>query len=107
MKIKLKLQESVSEVNAFWHPAHERHVDQFSTATEPAGLWTTKEEIVRHLAAVNASGKAIRVKEYDIFDAVESIECAEAPLEIYAETGDGEPWRHNGTLVRKIPAGAV
>lgn len=91
-----------------YHPEHERHIDQFSTVTEPGGLWTTTDKVFEHLRAINSYRRKTGVEERKLGtpnDCVELIDFASAPLEIYIPTGDGEPWRHNGTLVKAVPYG--
>ena len=43
--------------------------------------------------------------ERDISTVIEDIVCAEAEVEIYDDVSSEEPWRHNGTLVKKVRYG--
>lgn len=91
-----------------YHPEHQRHVDQFDTVTEPGGMWTTTDKIVEHLNKINDIRRGLGVEERKFNtpdECVELIDFASVPFEIYTPTGDGAPWKHNGTLVKTIPYG--
>ena len=92
--------------NVKWHPEYtqdwgaglgERHF--------PAGLWIRKSEVLAHYESVNMDRRSIAMPERDISAVIEDIVCAEAEVEIYDDVSNEEPWRHNGTLVKKVSYG--
>lgn len=96
---------SASEIPVQWHPAVTRYCDQFTTYTAPSGLWTTVSKIKAKYGAVNAYRRANGIPERDLDAVVDGIECAEAEIEIYADSDQEDPYCHNGLLVKKIRRG--
>lgn len=92
--------------NVKWHPAYtqdwgavlgERHF--------PAGLWIRKSALLAHYESANMSLRSTAMPERDVSTVIEDIVCAEAEVEIYDDVSNEEPWRHNGTLVKKVRYG--
>ena len=54
---------------------------------------------------VNMSRRSTAMPERDVSAVIEDIVCAEAEVEIYDDVSNEEPWRHNGTLVKKVSYG--
>ena len=107
MKINILLADgSVSSVSAQWHPAVSKAAEPGQKILCPGSLWTTKDKIIEHLEKVNECRKEIHahLRDLSIRDKViQGICAAEAPLEIYVDTDDGQPWRHWGTLAKEVP----
>lgn len=107
MKINILLKDgTVSSVPAKWHPATSKTAEPGWQTLGPSSLWTTKSKIIDHLRKINESRKKMNVGLRDLSaedEVIQGISAAEAPLEIYADTDDGKPWRHNGTLIKEVP----
>lgn len=90
-----------------YHPGFERHVDQFGTVSEPEGLWVTEDDVYEHLLRTNGFRRrnGIPEREFDKRTCADLIDFAAAPFRVYVRTDDGEPWRHNGTLVKTVRYG--
>jgi hypothetical protein len=108
--MRLKLNDGTyTVIDAWYHPECEVGPNLDKTIRK-AGLWTTDVVVLSHLAKVNKFRKANYIEERDISEtnkALQLIECAEAPLEIYTLCGMKEPWRGTGTLIREIPYGRI
>ena len=88
---------SVSTLTAKWHP---------ETSAGPAGIYVTANAVREHVRRINdrrASYGCEMPLDAEKMIKSDGIVCAEAPLEIYDDTDDGEPYRHYGTLYRSIP----
>lgn len=107
MKIDILLSDgSVSSVSVKWHPAVAKAAEPGQKTVCPGSLWTTKSEIIKHLQNVNERRKGMNVGLRDLTaqdEIIQGISAAEAPLEIYTDTDDGQPWRHWGTLAKEVP----
>lgn len=108
MKIKITHEDgSKSYVEARWHPGFETGMIATGGKIRRApGLWTTADEVMKHLCLVNEYRRKYGVPERDLSDedrTFKGIIGAEAPLEVYRRTDDGEPWRHSGNLVKAVP----
>lgn len=92
-----------------WHPPFRRAVSQFDSVDEPGGLWTTTENVAKHLAKVNELRREMGVPGREFSspnEAAALIDSAAAPFDVYLPTEDGEPWRHNGVLAKSVPYGS-
>jgi len=106
MKIEILLADNtVTSVQAMWHGDTVSRTAPGQDVFRPGSLWTTKSKLIAHLEKVNRSRAKAGIEGRSVEAAVETALCAEAPLEVYVDTEDGEPWRHFGTLARKIPYG--
>jgi len=107
MKINiLNADDSVSSVQVEWHPECLKSLEPGQKTLCPGSLWTTKSRILEHYRRVNDVRRGLGAELRDLSDpdkAVAGIQFAEAQLEIYIDTDDGEPWRHWGTLCRVVP----
>jgi len=92
--------------NVKWHPGYTQDCGAgIGERYFPAGLWVRKSEVIEHYESVNRSRRSMAMLERDISTVVEDIVCAEAEVEIYDDVSNEEPWRHNGTLVKKVGYG--
>lgn len=101
---------TVSEIQAGWHPPVASDVAPLQRIERPAAAWTTVGRLEKHWRGVDEARSAYGVGRRigpggDARRMVDEIRSSEIPLEVYADTEDGEPWRHFGTLVREIPHG--
>lgn len=101
--------ERFSVINVQYHPSHiiKNHDTKTSYVCE-AGLWTTVEELKKHFEKVNKECSKIGMDYLkrdlsDIKEIIREIKCSEAPLEIYHDCEDHQPWKHTGLRLRNIP----
>lgn len=70
-----------------WHPA------SGTMFANPEGLWAIAKNVESWLAK---SGRKL-----------EDIEFAEAPVTLYLDSDDHEPWKHAGLMVKEIQGAVV
>lgn len=109
MKMEVYFKDgSFTELDVKWHPQFTSGgIGTGGSITIPAGLWIEERDIIKHLEEVNAKRKRYGVRRRNLSNprrVIKSISYGEAPLEIYESCEMGEPWRHNGLLIRIIPS---
>lgn len=104
MKVEMLYEEDgmpntvMSVPNVKWYDEFLDH----SGVLQPGSLYVMEKDVVRHIEAVNENRRKYGLKER-VVD-MSRLVCAEAPVEIYCDSEQAEPWKHYGLLKRKVPA---
>lgn len=73
-----------------WHPPVHRSDGSF----EPAGLWVLEDHLIYKLSQV--------IKTQASRETFKCIDGAEAPVVVYMDCEDREPWKHYGLRIKTI-----
>lgn len=91
----------------YWHPECVKTAEQNIQTRHHASLWTTKSKVLNHYRRINETRAKLGLVERDLVFVIDNIEYASAPIEIYDDCEDGQPWRHSGLLLRQVEYGGT